>query len=73
MSDEPLLSEYAKPWLDVPVTPMVMGWHGISLRDFFASQIASTMLTHRGPPDVDEVWAHRVYQLADAMLEARKK
>jgi len=50
-------------------------WSGLSLRDWFAGQIASGMAAYSGsmghpfgPGDI----AQRSYQIADALLSARK-
>ena len=44
---------------------------GMSLRDYFAGQAMMGFITRFGPVDI-KVSAVRCYQVADAMLEARK-
>jgi hypothetical protein len=51
------------------------GWHGMSLRDWFAGQALPTLLDvcrgdNRGISFVDHV-AYHAYEVADAMLKAR--
>ncbi len=48
--------------------------HGMSLRDWFAGQVLAGMLANSRSPQSGlwEAWALDAYELADAMLEARK-
>ena len=60
---------------ELPVAPQ----RGMSLRDYFAAQaltgvITSCSLDHRHEgEDMKAMFARRAYELADAMLEARKR
>ena len=48
---------------------------GMTLRDYFAAKAMQGLLSRAGTDkiNVHDVLAHRTYQIADAMLEARNK
>ena len=48
---------------------------GMTLRDYFAAKAMQSCLQNARPEDTDEpliTWAQDAYDMADAMLEARK-
>jgi hypothetical protein len=50
-------------------------YDGMTLRDYFASKAMQACLQNARPEDTDEpliTWAQDAYDMADAMLEARK-
>ena len=73
-SDKPAFPQHPGIQCDGPPTD----WHGMTLRDYFAGQaLTSTMLLvtgHESEPGegMAQTFARRAYELADAMLEARK-
>ena len=47
--------------------------HGMTLRDYFAAQALQGGLAHNRPAADTAGWAKWAYQVADAMMVARKK
>lgn len=65
---------------DAPAFPVSIpgcgdnGWHGMSLRDWFAGQaLAMTVSTYVNLPDSAKLLARRCYAVADAMIEERAR
>lgn len=58
--------------IDTPVFPASdRAFSGMTLRDYFAAKLASTMIISSGTRTKEEI-ARYAYEVADAMLEARK-
>ena len=61
-----------------PWSPL-LGYGGMSLRDYFAGQVLSGMMANSDLPDlmkvgwVADTWCGVCYVIADAMLKARKR
>lgn len=71
------MSEYLEPAF--PISSEMCGhWAGMSLRDYFAAKASATIDPPRNYMGSSEnkaaltEWARRCYQMADALLEARK-
>ena len=53
------------------------GWHGMMLRDWFASQALPSVINWCSPQErvegesMQQMFARKAYQVADAMLQAR--
>ena len=58
-----------------PAFPFGTAFAGMTLRDYFAAKAMQGLLSRAGTDkiNVHDVLAHRTYQIADAMLEARNK
>ena len=58
-----------------PAFPTGTAFQGMTLRDYFAAKAMQGLLSRAGTDkiNVHDVLAHRTYQIADAMLEARNK
>ena len=58
-----------------PGTVQIHRW-GMTLRDYFAAKAMQAMLLNQPPHDTDEpysAYASDAYEIADAMLKARKQ
>lgn len=49
------------------------GWHGMTLRDWFAGQALSAFAKKIESPSDARIYAETAYYIADAMLKAREE
>lgn len=49
------------------------GYGGMTLRDYFAGQVLTTLMTNSAIDGTNEDYAQIAYQVADAMIEARNR
>lgn len=60
-------------WQDRIITAWEWGFGGITTRDYFAGKVVMGLTAHYGSADHPAIRAEIAYQIADAMMEERKK
>ena len=79
---------FTKKGMNTNGAPLIREWDGMSLRDYFAGQVLAGMSAQYDPRSTSEkdqkaldqwradlirIYAEFCYQMADAMIEVRKK
>jgi hypothetical protein len=62
----------AEQYVSDGVSISIQAYHGMSLRDWFAGQALAGMMVSDSPHIETKQYALACYEMADAMIEARK-